>query len=221
MVESLASNQRVAGSSPASRSTFNMVKFKGAVAECYRKIMKILRLDSSGNPINWIHKNDAVTLYFQGQVLWEIGARSIRIRGGINRNGSVSVVKMAPVIASAGIQKVLANPFLDNDLLFRRDNFMCMYCGHIFHRSLLSRDHIHPASRGGPDTWMNTVTACKRCNNAKADRTPEEAGMPLLAIPFTPNLYEFMYLSSTRILSDQMEYLKTRFSGNRDWVEVG
>lgn len=183
--------------------------------------MKILRLDSSGNPINWITKNDAVTLYCQNQVLWEIGERSIRISGGINRQGRLSVVDMAPVIASTGIQRVLTNPFLDNDLLFRRDNFMCMYCGQTFHRGFLSRAHIHPASRGGPDTWMNTVTACKRCNNAKSDRTPEEAGMPLLAIPFTPNLYEFMYLSSTRILSDQMAYLKSRFSGHREWAEVG
>ena len=30
---------------------------------------------------------------------------------------------------------------------------------------------------------MNSVTACQRCNNQKGNRTPEDANMPLLAIP--------------------------------------
>lgn len=47
-------------------------------------------------------------------------------------------------------------------------------------------DHIMPASRLTrieADTWLNTVAACLKCNGYKANRTPEEAGMPLLFQP--------------------------------------
>ena len=37
--------------------------------------------------------------------------------------------------------------------------------------------------------------------------------MPLLAIPYVPNWAEYLALSNRRILSDQMEFLKTQFSG--------
>ncbi|MEC7685084.1 MAG: HNH endonuclease, partial [Pseudomonadota bacterium] len=78
----------------------------------------------------------------------------------------------------------------------------------------LSRDHVIPTSRGGSDIWTNVVTSCRRCNNRKADRTPEQANMELLAIPFVPNPYEFLYLSNHAVLADQMEFLSARFSRN-------
>lgn len=64
-----------------------------------------------------------------------------------------------------------------------------------------------PASRGGASAWENCVTACEHCNHRKADRTPEEANMKLLAVPYTPNLAEYLILSNRRILADQMEFL--------------
>ena len=35
---------------------------------------------------------------------------------------------------------------------------------------------------------LNTVAACHGCNNRKADRTPEEAGMPLRYAPTEPTM---------------------------------
>lgn len=59
--------------------------------------------------------------------------------------------------------------------LLRRDNHTCAYCGKYGN----TVDHVLPRSRGGGDTWLNTVAACSRCNNGKANKTPEEAGMKL------------------------------------------
>ncbi|MBN9214814.1 MAG: HNH endonuclease [Microbacterium sp.] len=56
-----------------------------------------------------------------------------------------------------------------------RDGHECAFCG----KRATTIDHITPRSRGGRDEWMNTISACLRCNGAKAARTPEEAGMPL------------------------------------------
>jgi hypothetical protein len=33
-----------------------------------------------------------------------------------------------------------------------------------------------------PTCWHNLVTCCYECNNKKRDRTPEQAGMPLVKI---------------------------------------
>jgi 5-methylcytosine-specific restriction endonuclease McrA len=63
--------------------------------------------------------------------------------------------------------------------IFLRDNYSCAYCKKQLNTEELSIDHILPKSRGGKDTWDNLVTACKTCNCAKGDRTPEEAGMEI------------------------------------------
>ena len=55
------------------------------------------------------------------------------------------------------------------------------------------------------------VTACRRCNNLKAWRTPEQARLQLIAIPFTPSYAEYIYLKGRRVLADQMEYLLAHF----------
>lgn len=59
--------------------------------------------------------------------------------------------------------------------LLERDQYECAYCG----RHASTVDHVLPQSRGGRNTWLNTLASCQRCNGAKADRTPEEAGMTL------------------------------------------
>lgn len=64
--------------------------------------------------------------------------------------------------------------------MLERDNWTCGYCG----ASGRTVDHIMPQSRGGGDTWMNTITACSPCNGRKDNKTPEEANMPLLFQPY-------------------------------------
>ena len=59
--------------------------------------------------------------------------------------------------------------------IFRRDNHQCVYCGES-NKKVLTLDHVVPQSKGGPNTWSNLVTACKRCNNEKDDLTLEEYG---------------------------------------------
>ncbi|SMX66801.1 HNH endonuclease [Brevibacterium aurantiacum] len=66
--------------------------------------------------------------------------------------------------------------------LFVRDRGRCCYCG----EPGATMDHVMPKSRGGPAAWTNAVVACFDCNQRKADRTPEEAGMILLKPPFAP-----------------------------------
>ncbi|MFZ5871133.1 MAG: HNH endonuclease [Actinomycetota bacterium] len=66
--------------------------------------------------------------------------------------------------------------------VLRRDGHRCAYC----RRSAATVDHVLPRSRGGPETWENLVACCVRCNNLKGDRTPEEMGWVLQAVPRAP-----------------------------------
>ena len=104
---------------------------------------------------------------------------------------------------------------MTNRELFLRDANLCMYCGNKFRTTSLTRDHVVPLSKGGKDLWSNVVTACRNCNIRKGSRTPEKSYMPLIAIPYIPNWAEYLALSNRRILADQMEFLKTQFSGRK------
>jgi len=86
-----------------------------------------------------------------------------------------------------------------------------MYCGERFPVKELSRAHVTPISQKGRDSRSNVATACRRCNNHKAGRRPEEAGMELLAVPFVPTHAEYIYLQGRRVLADQMEFLRAHF----------
>ncbi len=70
--------------------------------------------------------------------------------------------------------------------LLARDHYTCAYCGKQCSAREATVDHVLPVSRGGRSSWGNTVTACFRCNQRKADRTPHEAGMKLLIEPKLP-----------------------------------
>jgi len=41
--------------------------------------------------------------------------------------------------------------------------------------------------------------------------TPEAAGMELLAVPFTPNYAEYIFLMGRNVLADQMAFLRAHF----------
>lgn len=52
--------------------------------------------------------------------------------------------------------------------IFKRDGFVCQYCGNHPPSVLLEIDHIIPVSKGGKSETENYVTACEKCNRGKA-----------------------------------------------------
>lgn len=181
----------------------------------------ILRLDPSGMPQSWTPWQEAVNLHCRGRIAWSAGEHVIELTGGFSRlTGTRSTVQLSSIIA---VKRLNGNkglwlrriPPLTNGSLFMRDANLCMYCGNRYAGSELTRDHVLPVSRGGKDFWSNVVSACNGCNTRKGGRTPEEAGMKLVAIPYVPDWAEYLVLSNRRILADQMEFLAARFSKKR------
>lgn len=71
--------------------------------------------------------------------------------------------------------------------IYTRDKGICQYCGGKFKPSELTLDHVIPKSVGGRASWTNMVACCKSCNEKKANRTPQQAGMRLIQRPQYPS----------------------------------
>ena len=190
---------------------------KGFAAECRSKpdmdAPLILTLDFHGVPHRWITWQQACFYYAKNLVAWTLGEYAFTAYGGVcQKTGERSSISGHSIIAIKGkamAAKVFNHvPPLSNRELFRRDQHTCAYCGDAMNFLRLTRDHIRPVSRGGLDTWMNVVTACRHCNGQKRNRTPEEAGLQLLYAPYIPNKAEYLILTNRRILADQMEFLR-------------
>jgi hypothetical protein len=54
--------------------------------------------------------------------------------------------------------------------VLKRDCFTCQYCGREAPDVILEVDHIIPISKGGDDSLMNLVTACRDCNRGKSNK---------------------------------------------------
>jgi len=176
--------------------------------------VRLLSLDAHGHVLDWLHWHEATCLYARGAVAWTLGEPCLRVRGGIARSsGERSIVELHPIVATRGRARAHAlnpTPTLTNPALFARDAHLCLYCGDVFPRGQLTRDHVMPISKGGRDIWENVVSACFPCNSRKRNRTPQQAGMPLLAVPYRPSWIEHLILSNRHILADQMEFLKAQ-----------
>jgi 5-methylcytosine-specific restriction endonuclease McrA len=173
-----------------------------------------LSLDAHGRVLDWINWQDAACLYARDAVAWTLGDPCLRVHGGHSRaSGAQSVLELHPIIAARGqahSRAIDPTPCLSNTALFARDAQLCLYCGQQFSRPHLTRDHVMPLSKGGLDVWENVVTACVACNSRKADRTPQQAHMPLLAVPYRPSWIEHLILCNRNILADQMAFLRSQ-----------
>lgn len=179
---------------------------------------KILQVDANGHPKHWISFEEAVIYYAKKMVLFELGTPVVTYRGGYDKNSAQSRITANSII---GIKNCFVDykefnrvPVLTNKKLFERDRHLCAYCGDEFVERNLSRDHVKPVCAKGADSWTNVVTSCKKCNSRKGGRTPEEAGMSLLYLPYEPNRYENFILAQgpRRILADQMDFLISKVS---------
>ena len=144
-------------------------------------MMSVLLLNTTYEPMHVVSLRRAVALVLQEKAqLVEASERTVR---------SPSLAMPEPLVirlrgrVSTLRQRSLA---LSRNAILARDGYTCQYCGLPLPAARLTIDHVLPQSRGGAWAWTNLVAACPVCNAAKANRTPEEAGMALLRQPGKP-----------------------------------
>ena len=94
--------------------------------------------------------------------------------------------------------------------VFKRDRFTCQYCGRQPGSDELTIDHVLPRAQGGASTWTNCVLACVACNAAKADRTPQQAGMRLSKEPQRP-VWRPMYAARGVAIDSWQKFVSETF----------
>lgn len=145
---------------------------------------KVLLLNNEYEPLNITSWKRAVVLLIKGKAEYIEKLEDIENYIKIGEYYVPRTIKLTYEMAIPELEL----PF-SRENVFIRDEHTCQYCGKIFPARELTLDHVFPKSRGGANTWENIVTCCKRCNQYKADRTPEEAGFVLLNNPRKPENY--------------------------------
>lgn len=172
----------------------------------------VLKLDVGGMPVEWLQWQEAASLYARRRVRWEAGEAKFHLRGGARADGTRSSMDINSIIAVSDRSRRYerGRPSVTNKILFARDRHICLYCGRRFGVKELTRDHVTPVSRGGRDVYVNLATSCRACNARKDNRTPEEARMPLLAVPYEPDMASYLLLlaSGRRITACQQAFLE-------------
>lgn len=159
---------------------------------------RTLCLNVSYEPLGFLPEQRAVCLFLEKKVeVLEFADRPYRSING--------VTVLAPVVVRLNryikVPRTLREG-ITSRVLFARDNHTCQYCGvhasDLKKKNRLTKDHILPKSKGGPDHWENVVTCCYHCNLRKRDRTPMEANMKFIDLykdrsPKKPHLLMFTW----------------------------
>lgn len=93
--------------------------------------------------------------------------------------------------------------------VFARDGGRCVYCD----APATSLDHVVPRSRGGAHVWINVVSACRRCNHIKADRSVADLGWRMRHAPFQPIGSAWRILGAGRAEAAWVPYLVNHAGG--------
>jgi 5-methylcytosine-specific restriction endonuclease McrA len=143
-------------------------------------VRRTLVLNAGYEPLSTVRVQRGVVLVLQGKAVVERAhpMRVLRGSGGLVEVPLPEVVRLRRYVRVPFRHRV---PWSRRGVLVR-DGHRCAYCG----RRAETVDHVVPRAQGGGDSWLNTVAACARDNGRKADRTPEQAGMRLLRLPFEP-----------------------------------
>lgn len=161
--------------------------------------MQTLVVDAGFQPVNLINGFEALVMVIseKAEVVSEYDqvVRSVSLTFQLPK-----IIKLKRIVKA--IRKATQIAYSKYNV-HTRDNFTCQYCNLKLNQKSATIDHILPKSRGGQNTWENTVTACGRCNNKKDSKTPREANMKLLRQPQKPKMIS-MIKKELRDLMDEM-----------------
>ncbi|GJQ64121.1 MAG: HNH endonuclease [Melioribacteraceae bacterium] len=141
---------------------------------------KVLLLNQSYEPLTLCNVKKALILIFLDKAELVVDLKEKKIHSSARNYPYPSIIRLKNYVRIP-----YKNIILSRKNVIKRDGYRCGYCGK--RNAELTIDHILPKSRGGKDTWDNLVTCCIKCNNKKGNQTPNEAEMPLLVKPYTPD----------------------------------
>jgi 5-methylcytosine-specific restriction endonuclease McrA len=150
----------------------------------------IILLNADMSPLKFISFERAINLYLDEKVfVLEQDEKTNFIHPMVQIKYPIKVV----------LRKYVHVPYkrlkLSRKNIFLRDGYVCQYCRKQLKEHDATIDHVIPKTHRwfpGNGLWENLVTCCKKCNNKKDNKTPDEANMQLLQIPYKPNFEDLV-----------------------------
>lgn len=149
----------------------------------------VLLLNAGYEPLAIVTQRRALSLLLRGHV-------EAACTEALEMHGVTTTLHIPTVIRLRYYVNVpRRNAHWSRKAVLQRDAYTCAYCGirlgDLKSGTPLTKqdftvDHILPISRGGKNTWGNTVCSCASCNRHKANRLPHEAHMTLHWEPKIP-----------------------------------
>lgn len=151
----------------------------------------VLILNADLGPLHWVSVRHAVCMLFRGvAVVHE--AEPDRLFG------IYPMPKVLRLIRYVDTKwRHTGRPPWSRAGVLARDGHRCGYC----ENTATTVDHVLPRSRGGDNSWANTVAACLRCNQRKGNRVPSEVGLRLRVQPVVPSWSELIFRRHDRSLA--------------------
>ena len=184
----------------------------------------VLKLNADFSPLALVPWEDAIELILadKATVVESVPGKFVR--------SEKLVMAMPSVVALRRYKVVKGRIRFSGKNVILRDRGVCAYCGcapkdrqGFIDRTELTMDHVIPRATGKQDhnvvytpwlktwtnvtSWTNCVTACRACNSAKKDRSPEQAGMPLRFFPRTLTHNDVMRMLISRVRDIPAEWL--------------
>ncbi len=181
-----------------------------------------LLLNADLSPLRVVPWTNAVELLFEQKVY------TVEAYAGEHVRSQRLAIPWPAVVALKRYTQVRARVKFSPRAVILRDGARCSYCGVSPRRGdgsadlrALSLDHVVPRAHAkagqvflpwsrkwvNVTCWENSTTACKACNARKDDRTPDQAGMVLRAIPRVPTQGDVLRMMVSKLRSVPAEWL--------------
>ena len=133
--------------------------------------------------------NFEIEYEYVNPVTWEEWVKLPVRDWDLNIHSAHLTLRVPTVVVTKNYAKIPTKKFRGKPTkegLFIRDNGVDPYTGRELEYEMATIDHVVPLSRGGTDTYPNTVLTTKEINNKKGNRMNVEAGLTLLFEPTQP-----------------------------------
>ena len=172
----------------------------------------VLLLNADYSPVRVLDWRRAVTLLLDDK------ARLVEQYPGREIRSPSTTLPWPAVVTLTSYARHRGKVRFNRQNVLARDGWSCQYCGTAPRTasgrpipSQLTLDHVIPRSkardgrvpRNGRQvpvtSWENIVTACRPCNQRKADKSPEHAGLTLRTRPRRPTPWEGVAMLFARV----------------------
>ncbi len=149
---------------------------------------RVILLNADENFLCFIHWRKAIRQIYNGKMI-AVKNSTKKLSEDLYIPLVVKMVKLIRTFYKSSVKYNRKNILI-------RDNFTCQYCG--TKDGKMTVDHIIPRSRGGKNSFDNTICCCLSCNSIKANKLPSEAGMYLKNSnqPRKPTIMEFFLIKA-------------------------